>query len=48
MAKRPKKAKVAKCCSCLAEIKAAEYFANDFYCTPCALKATHYPLRTTP
>jgi hypothetical protein len=37
-----------KCIGCLAEVEREEYFANDFMCVPCAEKAEHYPLATTP
>ncbi|MFA6956007.1 MAG: hypothetical protein WC538_09070 [Thermoanaerobaculia bacterium] len=36
------------CIGCLAELPAAEYFANDFICRECAGRSESYPLASTP
>jgi len=36
------------CIGCLAEVPAAEYFANDFMCLACAERSESFPLASTP
>ncbi|MGK2858547.1 MAG: hypothetical protein ACSLFQ_15205 [Thermoanaerobaculia bacterium] len=37
-----------RCIGCLADVPAAEYFANDFMCLECAAMSGYYPLASTP
>lgn len=37
-----------RCIGCLAEVPAAEYFANDYMCDECADKSVSFPLASTP
>jgi hypothetical protein len=37
-----------RCIGCLADVPAAEYFANDFMCDECAGRSASFPLASTP
>lgn len=37
-----------RCIGCLADVPAADYFANDYMCNECADRSGSYPLASTP